>query len=104
MHMNRHLGLNYQDSYFKDSTGKYKWLKPNDLQDYDFYPEIYDYFKKEYDRSELFYQAFIESKDLGLVTAVTKVNERDYGHSIHSDYYMIVDEKKWMLAKIKYEI
>ena len=75
-----------------------------DMADYNFIPEVYDVFEKEYKKSDLFYRAFINSKDLGLITTTTNANERDYGKGIHCDYYKIVDEKKWMLVKIKYGI
>jgi hypothetical protein len=69
-----------------------------------FIPEVFDVFEKEYKKSNLFYRAFIDSKDLGLIANITNANEKDYGKGIHSDYYKIVDEKKWLLAKIKYGI
>jgi hypothetical protein len=72
--------------------------------DYYFIPEVFDVFENEYYISTKLYKRFIEDKDLGLVTNVTKDNEATYGREIRSDYYMVVDEKKWMLAKIKYGI
>lgn len=72
--------------------------------DYYFIPEVFDTFATEYRRSTILYKKFIEDKDLGLVTNVTKANEATYGREIRSDYYKIVDEKKWMLAKLKYGI
>jgi hypothetical protein len=72
--------------------------------EYVFVPEVYDHFKLEYKSSDMLYTSFINSKQLGLLTAITKENELFYGKEIHCDYYKIVDEKQWFLAKIKYGI
>ena len=71
-------------------------------EDYYFIPEIFDHFEKEYRKSDYFYKLFIDSLDLGVITNVTKDNERDYGKGVHSDYYKVIDEKKFMLARLKY--
>jgi hypothetical protein len=73
-------------------------------EDYIFIPEIYDLFENEYKSSVLLYPAFIDDKDLGVKTSITKENEMMYGREIHCDYYKIVDEQKFFLAKIKYGI
>jgi hypothetical protein len=75
-----------------------------DEHEYTFMPEIYDRFKEEYNASDLLYRSFIESKNLGLLTAITNENERIYKSEIRSDYYKVIDKQKYMLAKIKYGI
>lgn len=93
------------NEYRKYYTSREEWESIHvEGSDYYFIPEVYDVFEKEYKKSDLFYRAFINSKDLGLIANLTNTNERDYGRGIHSDYYKIVDEKKWLLAKIKYGI
>ena len=56
---------------------------------------ICDYFFDEY-RHDIFHnwKAFIESKNIGLLY----INDGILEH----DKYRIIDEKLWMLAKIKY--
>lgn len=73
-----------------------------DMTGYDFMPEVYDYFEKEYAESDLLYRGFIASKNLGLLTSVTRHHEELYGKGIHCDYYIVADPMKWFLAKIKY--
>jgi len=72
--------------------------------EYVFIPEVYDHFKHEYNSSDMLYTSFINSKQLGVLTAITKENELLYGKEIHCDYYKIVDERQWFLIKIKYGI
>jgi hypothetical protein len=79
----------------------FQWNNP---EDYDFIPEVFDKFEHEYKKSGLMYRAFINQKELGLLANVTKENEQHYGFGVHSDYYKIVDEQQWFLAKIKYGI
>jgi hypothetical protein len=53
---------------------------------------IYRTFDFEYQASDFSnFAEFIKSKDLGITTQVP-----------YDDIYKIVDEKKWLLAKIKY--
>lgn len=74
------------------------------LEDCEFIPRVYDFFEKEYQQSNSFYNEFIRGKDLGLQPIVSKENENNYGRGIHSDYYKVINEKKWMLARLKYGI
>jgi hypothetical protein len=74
------------------------------LEDYYFIPEVFDKFEKEYRKSGMMYREFINLKELGLLANVTKENEQHYGIGVHSDYYKILDDKQWFLAKIKYGI
>lgn len=75
-----------------------------DIGTYIFIPGVYDKLQAEYNSSNLLYRAFIVSKDLGLITNVTTDNESIYGKDIHTDYYKIIDEKKWLLTRLKYGI
>jgi hypothetical protein len=74
----------------------------DEMKDFHFIPEIFDHFEKQYRKSDYLYRMFIDSLDLGVVTNVTNANEHDYGKGVHSDYYKIIDEKKFMLARLKY--
>lgn len=69
-----------------------------------FVPAIYDALKEEYKTTHLMYRAFIESKQLGVVPNVTLENERIHKRGIFSDYYTIVDPRRWLLTKIRYGI
>jgi len=71
-----------------------------------FIPEIYDFFQKEYIKSRPgpYWKGFIFNKDIGVVPCVSHSNEKMYKHSIHSDYYYIIDKQKWLLSKLKYGI
>ncbi len=55
-----------------------------------FIPELYHKFKFEYFKSSLSWKEFIIAKDIGLIT----------GESFF--FYEIIDEKKWLLSKLKY--
>ncbi len=50
---------------------------------------IYNFLKEEFLRTEWNWDKFIENKDLGIMHFV-------------DDEYEIIDEKKWLLNKIKY--
>lgn len=68
-----------------------------------FIPDIYDFFKEEYmNNKDLLYNDFIKSKDLGVESCVSEENEKMYKNKIHSDYYYITNNKKWLLSKLKY--
>lgn len=55
---------------------------------------IYIHFRNEYfSNKNNLWKTFIDSKDLGVICL-----------SYLNDEYRIVDEKKWLLAKIKYGI
>jgi hypothetical protein len=73
-------------------------------KDFVFIPEICDRFVDEYRLSDLLYREFIESKDIGVITTIDDEQERIYGKDIRCDYYKIVDQEKFFLAKIKYGI
>lgn len=68
-----------------------------------FIPTIYDHFKDEYrNNKELLYTDFIKSKDLGVMSCVVEESAKMYKGEIHSDYYYITNNKKWLLSKLKY--
>ena len=69
-----------------------------------FYPKIWDFFDKEYNdfSNDLYYNDFIKLKDLGIQAVVNLNNEKWYGKDVHCDYYVVTDEKKWIINKIKY--
>jgi hypothetical protein len=46
---------------------------------------------EKYERFEKIWEVFIENQDIGLK-----------GINVWRDEYIIVDEKKWLIAKIKY--
>ena len=50
---------------------------------------IYNFLKEEFLRTEWNWDKFIENKDLGIMHFV-------------DDEYEIIDEKKWLINKIKY--
>lgn len=65
-------------------------------------PKMYPTFKKEWLSSHfIHWEDFIASKDLG-ITCFNKISSIDT--TIGLIAYKIVDEKKWLLAKIKYGI
>ena len=72
--------------------------------DYTFIPRVYDLFKRDWKCSKEFYSEFIKSKDFGIETNHTlKETEMQNGNEqLYTDYYKIVDEKKWLLTKLKY--
>jgi hypothetical protein len=65
-------------------------------------PEIYDCFKEKYRESFLSYNGFIASLGIGVKTFISEENENDYGKKIYTDRYLIVDEHKFMLSRLKY--
>ena len=75
-----------------------------DLTGFDFFPEVYDLFEDEYKQSGILYREFIELQDLGVLVNITEENEKIYGREIFTDYYKVVDHKKWLLARIKHGI
>jgi hypothetical protein len=63
---------------------------------YDEGRKVYSVFWFEYHTSNIFdWKEFIDLKDLGI---------RYIKRGISNDLYNVVDEKKWLLAKIKYGI
>jgi hypothetical protein len=50
---------------------------------------IYNFLKEEFLRTDWNWDKFIENKDLGIMHFV-------------DDEYEIIDEKKWLLSKLKY--
>jgi FMN-dependent NADH-azoreductase len=74
--------------YFRRENGYY--LKSNMDSDTFYTSEIYHKFKYEWTTHT--WSEFIESKDLGI----------EYLDHLDQNLYKIVDEKKWLLAKIKY--
>jgi hypothetical protein len=90
--------MNYHDFY------KSVNIPTPELDGCEFIPSVYDYFEKEYKSCKDVYNNFIANKDLGLQAIVSKENEHNYGRGIHSDYYRVIDKKKWMLSRLKYGI
>lgn len=88
----------------EDYISNIKWEGQHHVDDCIFIPEVFDKFETEWKKSRLLYREFINSKELGLLANVTKENERNYGIGVHSDYYKVLDQKQWFLAKIKYGI
>jgi len=103
----RRIELDF-DNYRKFCTETFIYDRRSDgkdnIDDYYFFPEVFDKFETKWKKNRLLYREFINSKELGLLANVTKENERNYGIGVHSDYYKILDEKQWFLAKIKYGI
>lgn len=91
--------MDYRNFYYKSLN-----ITQPQLEGCEFIPSVYDYFEKEYQQSKFLYNEFIRIKDLGLQPIVSKENENNYGRSIHSDYYKVINEKKWLLARLKYGI
>lgn len=54
---------------------------------------IYKILYSEYTVSECNYALFIERKDMGIISI-----------DLTGDFYKVVDEKKWLLSKLKYGI
>jgi hypothetical protein len=52
---------------------------------------IYKILYSEYTVSECNYALFIERKDMGIISI-----------DLTGDFYKVVDEKKWLLSKLKY--
>jgi len=73
------------------------------LLNYIFIPEVYNMLKEEWNTSNILYSKFIQSKDLGIETNHELLTaEERYGLEVHTDYYKIVDDKKWMINRLKY--
>jgi predicted protein tyrosine phosphatase len=54
--------------------------------------KIFDIFEKEYQKSDIrLWRDFLRSKDLGIICI-----------DFFNDRYIVTDEKKWTLTKIKY--
>lgn len=90
----------YKQFYLSEDYGLSKLSI--ERRDFLFIPEVFDAFENEWKKSGILYRDFINKKELGLLANVTKENEYDWGIGVHSDYYKVVDEKQWFLAKIKY--
>jgi hypothetical protein len=72
---------------------------------YDFIPKIYDMFKDEWNTSHMKYSKFIKEKSMGVLVNPTLIErENEFDSSLYTDYYNIIDKKKWMLFKLKYGI
>ena len=57
--------------------------------------QLYEKFKFEFFKNSLSWKEFIKIKDLGIICL------RSYP-SPNQDEYEIIDEKKWLINKIKY--
>lgn len=73
-----------------------------DRGEFIFIPRIYDHFRGSYKKSNKFYKAFVKSLDIGVLPCVSLLNECLYKKEIHSDYYYVTNEKKWLISKLKY--
>jgi len=97
--------MNLRDFYTsREAYVTNKWDEVDKQHGLTFIPEVYDHFVNEYKQSGMLYSQFVFEKNLGLIANITKATEEQYGFGVHSDYYKIVDDKQWMLAKLKYGI
>ncbi len=71
--------------------------------EYIFIPKVYDILQEEWMSSNIYYSKFIQLKDLGIEpNHELSIAEKNYFEKVHTDFYKIVDEKKWILNKLKY--
>lgn len=79
-------------------------------------PTIYEHFGTLFlqqlneAKHNLLYSTFIKQLNLGVVAYTSTQKEVlyrvgvDYQHLLHTDYYNIVDNKKWLFSKLKYSL
>ena len=78
-------------------------------------PTIYEHFGAQFIQQndadyKLLYSTFIKQLNLGVVAYTSTQKEVlypinvNYQHLFHTDYYNIVDDKRWLFSKLKYAI
>jgi hypothetical protein len=72
---------------------------------YAFLPDVFNFLKEEWKSSNTLYSKFIQDKNIGLETNhELLMAESRWGLDVYTDFYKIIDEKKWTLNRIKYGI